>query len=334
MLYLMLPVLTLSACESLFFEPEPANTPQSNFMELWNSFDQLYAPFEQRGVDWDASLNLYLPQVSDQTTDNQLFSIFQQMLAPLDDGHVSLEASGRERWSSNSVFRNRTDNALFNWSVATSYLDPDFFNSFPVTYGTISQKFGYIHLYHVSDPIPDIERIMKTFRDLEGIIIDLRHNDGGDFANGWELVKRFTDQKRLAFTSFTKTGPGRNHLGKGVKWHITPGGNFQFTGNVVVLTDRYTVSAGERTLMALRVLPQVTVIGVPTSGAHGERVARQLPNGWVYSLTPQLIFVAEGISYEGIGIPPDIEIQNTILDINAGVDIVLEEGINFLEGNP
>jgi C-terminal processing protease CtpA/Prc len=65
----------------------------------------------------------------------------------------------------------------------------------------------------------------------------------------------------------------------------------------------------------------------------GERVARQLPNGWVYSLVPQLVFVAEGVSYEGLGIPPDIEIQNAIPDINAGVDKVLEAGITILAGN-
>ena len=69
------------------------------------------------------------------------------------------------------------------------------------------------------------------------------------------------------------------------------------------------------------------VIGERSSGAMGERIEKELPNGRIYSITGQLIIAADGNTYKGPGIPPDIEEINTVTEINSGMDRVLEKAI-------
>ncbi len=128
----------------------------------------------------------------------------------------------------------------------------------------------------------------------------------------------------------TKTGPGHVDFGQRVEWHIGPAGSFQYAGPVVVLTNGFTNSAAERTVMALRTLPHVTTVGSPTAGNHGEKVGGELSNGWRYSLVPQIVTAADGVSYEGKGLPPDVPVENTADEIAAGLDSQFEAALAVL----
>ena len=66
--------------------------PEKNFEEFWKTFNNRYPFFELRNVNWDKQYDTYRPKVTRQTSDDELFNIFCQMLDPLDDGHVVLEA--------------------------------------------------------------------------------------------------------------------------------------------------------------------------------------------------------------------------------------------------
>lgn len=98
----------------------------------------------------------------------------------------------------------------------------------------------------------------------------------------------------------------------------------------MVLTDRYTISAGERTVMALREFPTVTVVGDTTSGAHGTMIGRELANGWFYSLVPQKVLMSDEKSYEGIGIAPDIRVINRKDELRRGIENTLDYTIKYI----
>ena len=66
--------------------------PEKNFEELWETFQNRYPFFELRNVDWEKQYVTYRPKVTGETSDDELFDIFCQMLDPLDDGHVELVA--------------------------------------------------------------------------------------------------------------------------------------------------------------------------------------------------------------------------------------------------
>ena len=98
-----------------------------------------------------------------------------------------------------------------------------------------------------------------------------------------------------------------------------------------MLIDRYTISAGERAVMAFDVLPNVLLVGETTNGGQGTQIGRELANGWFYTLVTQKVELSNGQSYEGIGLAPDVEMKNTQEEINAGLDKVLQFAIEELK---
>ena len=98
-------------CEQTFIEP-PSNDAEAIFDNLWNTFNEEYAPFEEREIDWLAEYNTFRPMVTSNTTDDQLFSVLSQLLAKLNDGHVSLTAPGKDVFYSNKIRRELIDDEI------------------------------------------------------------------------------------------------------------------------------------------------------------------------------------------------------------------------------
>ncbi len=321
----------LASCKKMFIE-EPANNPEAIFDNLWQTFRHEYAPFEERNIDWDAEYQHFRPLVNSNTSDSELFDVLSQMLAKLDDGHVTITAPGKELFNANSIFREKTYDELFSYPVIRTYLEPDYKeadeNSY--IYGKIrNQNIAYIYFDYVGDNFFKIHDFLDSYADVDGYVIDLRHNQGGDFTFCFSEIGRLVDQSRYVFKSKTKNGKGINDYTGWHEWHIQPKGNY-VNKPITVLTDRYTISAGERAVMAFMTLPNVTIIGDTTSGAHGTMIGRELANGWFYSLVPQKVELFDGKSYEGIGLAPDIFIKNNLSEINAGTDKTLETAIEHL----
>ena len=321
--------ISYSSCEKLFFEAEPANNPEAIFESFWQSFDENYAPFEEHNADWDATYSIYRPMVMQTTSDHELFEIFKLMIAPLNDGHTNIFAPGEESFNSNIYFEYKIDDSLFNLEIIKEfYLQNDFETGIDDSYyyGMIDNLI-YIHLPYVYDNFHIINTAIEEHSGADGMIIDLRHNKGGDFTYAFSEMGRLTDQRRLIFSSKTKNGPAENEYTDWFDWYLEPKGEF-YNKQIVVLTDRFTISAGERAVMAFMPLPNVISIGDTTNGAHSTMIGGELANGWTYTFPTQKVKLYDGNSYEGIGLAPDIYLQNEISDIEMGIDKVLETAID------
>jgi C-terminal processing protease CtpA/Prc len=158
----------------------------------------------------------------------------------------------------------------------------------------------------------------------------MRHNEGGDFTYCFSGIGRLTNKSRYVFRSKTKNGKGPDDFTEWYEWNIHPKGEF-VDKPIIVLTDRFTISAGERSVMAFKTLPNATIMGDTTNGAHGTMIGRELANGWFYSLVPQKVELFDGKSYEGIGLAPDIFSKNSMSEINDGVDMTLQKAIDKLK---
>lgn len=323
------------ACEKLYVD-EPANNPEAIFENLWQTFNENYAPFEERKVDWSVLYNTYRPLVSSQTHEDSLFAILAQMLSHLDDGHVSLTAPDREIFYSNRIRREKVDDELFSLDlIKNNYLNEGWNSDEDESYlyGLIEgANIGYIYFAHISDNMKQLNNLIADYNDVAGYIIDFRHNEGGDFTYTLSEMGRLVDTKRLIFSSKTKTGKGRNDFSEWTQYHVSPSGRY-INKPLVVLTDRYTISAGERSVMAFKVLPNVISIGDTTNGAHGTMIGGELANGWYYSLVTQKVIMSDGISYEGVGIAPDIYVKNQPAQMLLGMDETLEAAIDQIVVN-
>lgn len=317
-----------------FFEDPPANSPDVIFDDVWKTFNEEYAPFDERNVDWSAEYSRFRTGLDENSTDEELYNALTGLLATLDDGHVTLTVPGKEIFNSNSILREKIDDELFNTEIImNNYLENDYRTGEEGSYvfGKIrGEDIGYILLDYIGDNLFVMKEFLDEFESARGLIIDLRHNQGGDFTFSFSEMGRLADTKYFIFRSKTKNGKGKNDYTPWKEWYFEPSGRF-IDKPVVVLTDRYTISAGERTVMALRELPQVTVVGDTTSGAHGTMIGRETANGWYYSLVPQKVELADGRSLEGIGLPPDIFVRNELPPILTGNDEVLETAIELIK---
>ena len=104
-------ILTISSChgendtlmsynfqDNLAFR-EANNSYAGKFKVLWDALNQNYALWDyerENGVDWDAVYDEYLPQFEaldnkETVTDSELEALLTKLVAPLHDGHMSVE---------------------------------------------------------------------------------------------------------------------------------------------------------------------------------------------------------------------------------------------------
>lgn len=324
--------------------------PEENFESLWKTFNDRYPFFELRNVDWNKQYETYRPKITEKTSDDELFDIFCQMLAPLNDGHIELEnrASGehKARYFNpektprfHQEFTKREIKQLFETTgktlVAHGFDKPAKTEAWVLNYCR-SRDFGYLRILEfegVKKPnlTSDLDRIARDFSTLEGIIIDIRDNPGGDDSIVISIIDRFCDRKRVAFHRRTKTGPAKDDLSNLKTWHIEPQGDAQFTGPIVLLTCDSVFSGGEVFALAMKQLPHVTIIGGHTNGIFSYQLEKKLPNGWVYCLSYQVYFSADMVCYEGRGFPADIELFNTRADIENDIDPLITRALEVLK---
>jgi hypothetical protein len=324
--------------------------PVKNFDELWQTFNNRYPFFEERNVDWKRQFDIYRPGISQATGDDELFDIFCRMLDPLNDGHVELKAKvgprRKERYFNPEPkprfwreFSKREITQLFKTAgktlCANGFSEPKETGAWMLHYGK-SRFIGYIRILELEDVkkrtlTSALDRISEDFKGLDGMIIDIRNNPGGDDATVLQIVNRFCDRKRIAFHRKTKTGPGADDYKRLKTWHMEPQGKAQFTGPVVLLTCDSVFSGGEVFALALSQLPNVTIIGDRTNGIFSYQLEKKLPNGWRYCLSYQKYFSANMVCYEGKGVPVDIELFNKKGDIEDGVDPLIVRALEVLK---
>ena len=320
-------------------------SPETSFEHLWRTFDNKYALFDAKGVDWKALYRVYRPKVSAATTDDELFRILSDLLGHLNDNHVTLSSKNPDRFFSAGglyqlFFRTAgSANAyeafqrmMAERPVPKEYLAKGLQEEAGgiFAYGWAAEGVGYFHFSRFADLDASrqaIDEIVNTFRDAKAMIIDVRRNMGGDDRVGKMIADRFADQKRLYMTTRNRSGPNHDDFAGPKEWYVEPDGPVQFTKTVLLLTDRTSVSAAENFALAMKVLPHVVQIGDFTSGCFADAAGAELPNGWSFSYSYNLFTDHRGFCWEGIGVPPEIRQVNTDTDLRQGKDRVFEVAV-------
>jgi hypothetical protein len=323
--------------------------PEKNFETLWKTFHNRYPFFELRNVDWKMQYKTYRPKVTNKTSDDELFDIFRQMLDPLDDGHVELQAKAIERKIRyfspekknrfHQEFTDREIKQLFKTAektlVGRGFGKPRETKAWILHYCR-SREFGYLRILELEGVkerrlTEALDEIARDFRALKGMIIDIRDNPGGEDGIAIKIINRFCDRRRVAFRRKTKVGPGKNDFTSLRTWYLEPQGDVQFTGPIVLLTCDSVFSGGEAFALAMKQLPHVTIIGDHTNGIFSYQLEKKLPNGWEYCLSYQVYFSADMVCYEGKGVPVDIELFNKKSDIGNGIDPLITRALRALK---
>ncbi len=323
--------------------------PERNFEALWQTFHDRYPFFELRGVNWRRQYAAFRPKVTRETDDTALFDILCQMLAPINDGHVELDAGkgpgGKKRYfnpEQRPAFYQEFSPAEIKqfWKTVETTLLAKGFGPPAKTAAWMlhycrSEQVGYLRILELEGvKKKDLERALDTIgedlSDLDGLIVDIRDCPGGDDSTVLQIINRFCDRSRVAFQRRSKYGPGDDDYSPLKTWHMEPEGQAQFLRPIVLLTCDSVFSGGEVFALAMRERPNVTVVGDHTNGIFSYQLEKTLPNGWEYRLSYQKYFSADLICYEGVGIPVDIELLNKKADVAAGVDPLIVRALEVL----
>ncbi len=329
---LLLILSAFALLASCITEDVPHNTPMGNFEALWKAMDQHYCFFDAKqklyGVDWDEVHTRYRSRITPNMTNIQLFDTLGNMLATLRDGHVNLYASHDVarywQWYENYP-------ANYSDSLLRVYMGTDYAIAAGMHYKVIDGNIGYLRVSTFENSIGDgnLTEIFRRFALTDGIIVDVRSNQGGMITSAEKLASCFYTKRQIAGYMQHKTGTRHNDFSKPEAIYIDRMKGIYWRKPVVVLTNRSTFSAGNNFVMYVKDLPNVTLVGDRTGGGAGMPFQSELPNGWSVRFSACPIYDA-GMQLTEDGIEPDVRVDITSADYQRSRDTIIERAIDII----
>ncbi|MEL7198673.1 MAG: S41 family peptidase [Pseudomonadota bacterium] len=324
-------------------DQQTSNDPVGNFDAFAAYFDAHYAFFDLYGVDWSSRIADARTSVGPDTSDQELFAIFSELLEPIKDGHVSISAEidgENEKFAANrSVVGKYIRREAKRRGVARSDLNDQFLEGFwldsiggdilngrgkmvadnRIQYGMMTDGIAYITFMSVAGfagkGLGEEERDLIALQKTMDSAFELFAKRGAKAViidlsvnmGGYDFISRAIANRfaNKRTLAYTKRAADSS-IKQPFAEHLVPYAGSRFEGPVYVLTSQATVSGGEVLTMALRALPNVTHVGQPTRGALSDVLEKELPNGWEITLSNEIYADAEGELWEGRGIAPEM----------------------------
>ena len=187
---------------------------------------------------------------------------------------------------------------------------------YTLEYGEVSGCYDWYHEVVSEDPrigyirVPDFDgnaaheifsRIQEMEQDgaLDGLIVDVRHNPGGNSDNSVAVFAEGT----VGTVGKLREGQQRTiyRIRGPVEWNTTT--------PLVVLTDGSSHSAAEYFSISLRVLERATTVGMPSAGNTEGITGFILSDGSLIRLAISILQLNDGSFIEDVGVVPDTEVQ-------------------------
>ena len=316
------------------------SVPEATFEAFWSTYNEGYALFDVKHVDWGAVYDVYRPRVTAETTDDELWAVLAEVGGLLNDVHVTLrdpEAGRLARSGGRSIGVGPFDDGTFSLDlVEEAYVEAGLASLMDGTiqYGWLADSLGYVRVSAFRDPEASgraMDEVVGAFEGARGVILDVRHNGGGDDRAGKAIASRFVAEPRLYMTvAMRKLGQTPAAFAEPVEWWLRPAGPRQYTGPVALLVNSRSISAAENVALAMRAVPHAVLMGETTAGVMADAAPLPLPNGWEVGVPVNVFRDANGVSWEGVGVAPDLWVANDRVDVEAGRDRVLETALGFL----
>ena len=199
---------------------------------------------------------------------------------------------------------------------------------------------AYVNLpsFQTNQVVKDFEKIFPQVQKANGLILDIRHNHGGNSGNGTAIISMLIDKPINDLRWKTRQYlPAFRAWGEKEQWHeeegdpITPSRKDPFLGPVIVLTGPETFSAAEDFVVVLHGSKRATLVGERTGGFTGQPLTIDLPGGVQARVCTKHNTYPDGREFVGVGVIPDVEIHPTAMDIATDRDVILEKAVELLK---
>jgi hypothetical protein len=341
-------VQRIGSLPSLCGVPSPAD-PLAVFDVLFATYAENYPFSEAKGVDWNDMRTAYRPRVHADTPPAELFEVLSAMIRPLHDMHTHLftDVGSYDGWRPDTAPYTPDLLARFEQIVEQRDVGAPLtkWAGGKVGFADLPAGKGYLLIsafdFGTEDADADAAEMNraldaifteKRIAELSGLIIDVRVSVGGHNPVGLQVASRLTRRPYTAYEVEARRPEPSAYTPRQTEW-VHPHRGPVYTGPVVLLTSRYTVSAHETFTQALLGRrPEVVRIGENTQGAISDHMFRSLPNDWIFSL-PNQRFYSNGRAYDGAGVPPTIAVPVLTRDeLERGEDAAFDRAMAVLAG--
>ena len=338
----------------IFWDQDP-----TNWAEVYRKYKPLFANLKSSNKEDIRKAYSYFKQMSSTLIDSHLTLSFQDMGGALTDSAASYTPA-EARYYRRPEAHEPILESFFLDTVAEKYLtnvkikEGGFFDPVSIVVGQTPDNILYIYIS--SFELSDLEEEhmaptgvfgyflneVKSNPNLRGLIIDVRGNGGGYLSDLNLLMGPLVDKPFVFASTRTKMGSNRLEYSPWADAQVAPKGTKAFSKPIVALVDGHSVSMAEVTAMAVKALPNGNgkVVGERTWGAHGPLGPNYYHNSGQFSIGSNLITSSytssialrykNGIMYEGVGFPPDVEVLYNDQQRKLGNDIQLEEAIRII----
>ena len=233
---------------------------------------------------------------------------------------------------------------------------PDFAYEYHIEYNTALIKFkSCLNLKMFAEFLEETFQEIKE-REVSNLIIDIRHNVGGESTLVYALLDYITDKPfRMGDKCDTKIsrqmyGDNLENIKKEFRDErleigsivsemeeslIQPNVNpLRFKGKCYLLVDRLVFSSGCQFASVVKCFNIATVIGEETWGttaAYGAIREHILPNSGLKFYVPSKYIVQACGKPDGRGVIPDHEVKQKLKDTAKGIDTALEFTLNLVK---
>lgn len=175
----------------------------------------------------------------------------------------------------------------------------------PVKSKILDEKIGYIEIISFSTNTSlYVAAALGDFRrqGIKDIIIDVRNNAGGYYDEAIATADLFLPKKAVISSESHRVSIlNKTYVAKG----DDPG------YNTVILINEYSASASEVLAAALSENNAATLIGTKSYGKGTVQTMIGLANGGMMKYTTAFYLTPTGKNIEGIGLMPNIQVENT-----------------------
>jgi carboxyl-terminal processing protease len=180
---------------------------------------------------------------------------------------------------------------------------------------------------------------LKEFHDAKALILDVRGNPGTGAPGVLQralMVKPYQDWNEASselggalLRNYSPTYPGHSTLVI-TDTFIEPR-ETAYSGRLILLTDRVCSCACEDFVMPFKFAKRATLVGETTAGTYSMTRHLDMENGMMLNISAVRHTFPDGSQFEGVGIAPDIAVENSAEDLWAGRDVVLKRALEIAE---
>lgn len=215
-----------------------------------------------------------------------------------------------------SVYR-QSDNKEYDFTIIREIInvpsveDKVLPGATPIGYVRLTQ-FSAHSAQEIADSLNDLNK-----QKVQGIILDMRDNGGGDFDAAVAIANMFLNNKDIVSVKDVR---GKTTVSKSAKG--------SFTLPMVVLVNGNSASASEILSGALQDNKRALLVGQKTFGKGVVQTVFPLRGGGALKLTTQKYFTPKGTDINKVGIHPDYLVKNPE---DNSQDLQLDRAIEVLK---